>query len=210
MNLDEVLRIIESHDFAVELNVSSDWGTFQRILREHSAVRRLDELLVLPANQNRVLHRVRELSQREADPRYENQWDVALSVYLSALERHGEVLGRMAASAGRRVSQSWWVPRVVDSVFSSAQAPHYGSVDAGDSAPAVREGLATILLGQDDVEDRLIRPDVLRFAPAAVILPNPSTQAPAHDELMASYPPADFSEWVKDSTDSGDKENVVD
>ena len=109
MTLQEVLEAIENRETAVRLNVANDWRAFYRGILGSPEVRALDRFLALPATADAVLKRVRSLAEREIDPRYENMWDVALTIYVVMLMRRNPVVGRMALQVAQGARQCWWV-----------------------------------------------------------------------------------------------------
>lgn len=195
MNLQDTISQVESHGFAVQLGVASDWRTFRRALREHPVANRLNELLATTANQAAVLRRVQSLSQRETDARYENPWDVALTVYVDALHRHDQVLARLAASAARRAGHIWWISRVVDRVLTSAEAPHHHSFGAGDRVSMVTRPVATVASGPETVQDALYWPDMLRLAPVTALLSHPSRRASSSGQTPSNRPATSL--WLR-------------
>lgn len=109
MTLQQVLEAIENRETAVRLNVANDWRAFYPGILGLPEVRALDRFLALPATADAVLKRVRSLAEREIDPRYENMWDVALTIYVVMLMRHNPVVGRMALQVAQGARQCWWV-----------------------------------------------------------------------------------------------------
>lgn len=204
MDLEELIEIIESHRFAVELNVANDWRTFQRTLRGHPVVQRLDTLLSSVENREAVLRRIQSLSQRETDPRYENLWDMALSVYIDVLAGHDPTLGQLAAVPASRAGHCWWTPRVADRVL--AQPSLYRSENVGDLAWATERAPARVASGEDDVRESLIRPDVLRPAAISALASGISARSSPRVERVIMRRVGAFQTLTIQATPSYDRE----
>ncbi len=75
----DLLKFLQTPDFAAEVGVASDYTTAKQIALHHPASR---ELLSLMQGDLRVVEEVislvRDLCNRPIDPRYESPWDVVL------------------------------------------------------------------------------------------------------------------------------------
>lgn len=112
MSLNEIMKEIESHEFSAYLNVASDFKTLLRIAEKQEAVLDLlDELDFYEARQI-ILTRIIALSRIEIDPRYENPWDIPLTIYIWLLSLKDFDLANAAAEILAHLHQSWWAMRI--------------------------------------------------------------------------------------------------
>jgi hypothetical protein len=201
MNVEELSDTIEGHEFAAELNASSDWNTFQWAMHHHPAVRTLNSLLGSTTGKESILRRVGSLSNREVDPRYENVSDVALTVYVSLLAGHDATLGRLAAGAAARASRCWWTTRVANRLLSlGPSSPAVGDTFAiTGSAPIVRSPHL-------EVADTLIWPDVLHDDPVSHLLSNPSIRSSKGQDSATNRIALGKSPWASLRTEAGASE----
>ena len=112
MNIDELINIIESHKFAAEINIASNFNMLLDILQKHEIVNQLDRIISLQENCNRVIYRIEELSEKEIDIRYENPWDTALAVYLWVLNSKFRHIAKDLASLTLTIQQCWWANKI--------------------------------------------------------------------------------------------------
>jgi len=121
VNLEDIMTSLEGHEFAAGVNVASDFRTLQGLIRKDESVRSLSHALTAHDARDRVLRRVQDLARREVDARYENPWDVALTVYVLALHAGNALAGRMAAFAAQRAPRCWWVTRAIAHVLREVE-----------------------------------------------------------------------------------------
>lgn len=112
MTASDAIKEIESDEFAARLNVAASIETFLRIAEEQESVRGLLSELDSVRERTRLFNRLLELSRSPADLRYENQWDVALAVYLWLLSLRDPGLRALAAAIVARTPQCWWAARI--------------------------------------------------------------------------------------------------
>ena len=112
MTVREAMREIESHEFAARLNVASNFRTFLRAAQRQEAVRTLLQELDSQEKRQQVFFRILELSRQRVDPRYENQWDTALAVYVWLINLKDFDLAKVAAEAAAQALQCWWAMKV--------------------------------------------------------------------------------------------------
>ena len=117
MNVNEVLKEIEGHQFAARLNVASDIGTFCKAARREEVVRKLFRGLASSGVRWRVLLRTHELARQRIDLRYENPWDTAFAVYLWLMSVKDRQLAEMMAGAVSQAPQCWWAARMAREVL---------------------------------------------------------------------------------------------
>lgn len=123
MTLQEIMRLVEGHEFAARLNLASDMRTLLSIALQQDEIRRLIELLEKPEAQEEVLRRVVQISRQRIDPRYENPGDAALAVYVWVLNVRGSRLARLAADAAIEAPHCWWAEKIVQQVGSTGRVP---------------------------------------------------------------------------------------
>ncbi len=108
MTFEEALREVESQEFAVRLNIASDFRTFKRVARTKECVRALLRFLALRKEREKIFVHIIELSSQQVDPRYENVWDTPLAIYVWLINQRDFELGRIAAEAVVNAPQCWW------------------------------------------------------------------------------------------------------
>jgi len=111
------LSKIESHEFAADLSLASDYKIYLRILKEHKAVQDLLKAFGYNKNKSKLIQRIIELSELVIDNRYENPWDVALSAYLWVLSQKDMKLAQVAAEVAAKVPNCWWTIRISQDVI---------------------------------------------------------------------------------------------
>lgn len=109
MELKDLMQEIEAHRFSAEVNLAAGSKAFGRALQNHETFRALINLGKEPGASEVIAKRVVDLSGRNVDPQYENQFDAALSAYLTVLRDTAkpEVLAE-AASAAATARNCWW------------------------------------------------------------------------------------------------------
>lgn len=112
MSFDESMREIESHKVAVHLNVTSGLKNFLKAIQEETAVSALLEQLDSPEKYLKIFSRVIELSKQLVDPRYENQWDIALAIYVWMLSLVNFKLAIMASEIVIQIPRCWWATKI--------------------------------------------------------------------------------------------------
>jgi hypothetical protein len=108
MSLQDVMRKVEDHGFSAEMNLVSGSKAFHKGLRNHPVFRELLEALKEPHAPDRILQQIIELSTQPVQPHFENPFDVALTVYLTALDLHRPDLVRRAAENVSKAPNCWW------------------------------------------------------------------------------------------------------
>lgn len=132
---------IESHEFASRLNVASNMETFLRIAEEQDVVRAVFQGLDSPAEQGRLFQRTLELSRSSTDLRYENQWDVALAIYLWLVNLKNPNLAMLMAGIIASVPQCWWATKMSYSILK--QSPLHNDAGFVDSKLAVYQAVVS-------------------------------------------------------------------
>jgi hypothetical protein len=117
--IEELFKILESHEFSAMVNLASDFRTFIRILGAQSAVQSLCEEMRNPDVRTAVHERALSLVQDEGEAGYEHPWDSALAAYLWLLcstdaELATILAGKIAPSRG-----CWWARKMADEWLSS-------------------------------------------------------------------------------------------
>ena len=116
MTLAETMAAIEQEKFAAEMNLAAGTKAFRRAIREHGLFHRLSELA--KENPSEVAERIETISRIEADERYENRFDTALSAYLMVLSDVAEP--EVASNASRAVLRTpkiWWASGVAREIL---------------------------------------------------------------------------------------------
>ncbi len=108
MTFEEALREVESQEFAVRLNVASDFRTFKRVARAKECIRALLRFLAHRKEREKIFVHIIELSSQQIDLRYENVWDTPLAIYVWLINQRDFELGRIAAEAVVNAPQCWW------------------------------------------------------------------------------------------------------
>lgn len=108
MDIRRLYQPIESHEFAVQLNMA---GTYQRlfsIASKSDHVIALKEALADPDSQHDMLLQIFRLVDKSIDLRYENPKDVAITIYVWALLSAYRPFGLVAAEYATRLRNAWW------------------------------------------------------------------------------------------------------
>jgi len=116
--LDRAMHYIESREFAVRVNVASDYSTFLEALWSNPVTAALAALAAQPEHQDRILRRIQDLAALEPDSRYENPHDAAMAAYLLVLSTRSPVTARIAAFAVEEAPRTWWAKRLAQSMLS--------------------------------------------------------------------------------------------
>lgn len=132
MSVREAMTEIESLDFAVRLNVASDFRTFIQAARQHRAVKSLYRELASAEVSKKIVSRVAELSRQAIDLRYENQWDTALAVYVWLISLRDTSFSRIAAEVAVQAPQCWWATRLARSILVGEQAYNTAGLELVD------------------------------------------------------------------------------
>ena len=136
MTFREAMTEIEGLDFAVRVNVASDYRTFVEAVRRERAVATAYEQMGSSENCQRALLRIFELSQQDVDLRFENQWDTALAVYVWLTHKRSPDLGKMAAAITVRAPQTWWAEKMCRKILLEEVETKKAGVQPGDFVQA--------------------------------------------------------------------------
>ena len=117
MNLKALFQKIESNEFAAYLGAASDLKTFFRAAKQEGTIYVLLEMLDSFDRLQEVFFRLHDLSQDEVDPRYENRWDTALSVYVWVLSLKDRSLGKLAAGITLQAAQLGWAEEIAHQIL---------------------------------------------------------------------------------------------
>jgi len=119
MTLTEAMKEIESHAFAVRVNLASDYKTFLRAVQQEESAQTI--LKELPSSRNRLqlVNRIARLANQLVDSRYENPWDVAFAVYLWLLDLHDPIFSKIAAQSVAQAPQCWWSRTISKQILKS-------------------------------------------------------------------------------------------
>lgn len=112
MNIKQAISNIESHEFAVRVNIASDLKTFLKVVQQEEAVLWFGKQLAIYEMRLEILSRIYELSKSKIDLRYENQWDTALAVYLWLLDNRDPIIAKIAAEVASQIPQCWWAAKL--------------------------------------------------------------------------------------------------
>jgi hypothetical protein len=113
----EAVREIESHNLAARLNVASDLKSFLRAAKEQEAIRIILRELDSQEKRQQILLRTIELSRQKIDPRYENQWDTALTLYVWLISLKDLELAKIVAEVAMQAPQCWWAKKISFSIL---------------------------------------------------------------------------------------------
>jgi hypothetical protein len=112
MKFNEARKHIESHDFAANINVASDFKTFLLATYNQKAVKIVLKDLYSQELRTKIFYRILELSHQQFDKRYENPWDIPLAVYLWLLSNYNDELTKIGANIVTQIPQCWWASKV--------------------------------------------------------------------------------------------------
>jgi hypothetical protein len=105
---EQVLRTIEGHRFAAEINLASGSRAFHSGLRSNGIFQALMEYMKEPNAPQTVLKRIIELAARPVQLPFENPFDTALAAYLTALDLTSPELVKHGAEAVSKAENCWW------------------------------------------------------------------------------------------------------
>ena len=117
MSIDALCKKIEDDSFIVRLSPSNIPKRLIDFARSQPEIRELvADLKKKPSDRLKLLRRIQAIVSTQTDYRYENPWDIPLSCYLLALYSSDRDLARAASMILRSAANSWWIPRVIDSL----------------------------------------------------------------------------------------------
>lgn len=135
MSFIEAMREIESHAFIARLGIASDFNSLLRAMKLEPSVQTISDELESRDKQDQVLSKILSLVRQRTDIRYENPWDIALTVYLWLLSSKGLSAARVAAQVIAEAQQCWWAKELAGKVLSdsyihtaSANTMNYASI----------------------------------------------------------------------------------
>ena len=136
MTLDELMQAIETHQFAAELNVVSGTSAFYRALRNHHFFGELTSTLKDRSSREALTARLLKLCNEQIDPQYENPFDTAMTIYLTALDDSDNpaALAHIADSVSK-APNCWWAAETAERILSKVkmqrQRIKLGGLDPG-------------------------------------------------------------------------------
>ena len=125
--LEQLFRVIESHEFSAAANVASNFKTFIRALRSDSTVEQLGALLRDAPARVKVCDRALALADDTGEEGYEHPWDTALATYLWLLAGQDAALASVAAAKIVAAPRCWWAKKMAEVVLSPGQFPLTGT-----------------------------------------------------------------------------------
>ena len=147
MTWSEVFQQIESYEFAARINIASSRKIFLLALSTDPAFHKLAEMIREAADSSdRVLKRIKSLTEMQFDYRYENPFDAALAAYAWALAKesipsHARIAAELLISA----RQTWWAREVASMILeevpasvSDAQTENRSIVASGFKSEGIR------------------------------------------------------------------------
>ena len=108
------MKEIESHELAVRLNLAGNISGVLSAARREECVRYFLDRIQDIALINMLLLRALELSRQRVDPRYENPWDAAITVYMFLLNQNSFQMAKTVASAVDQTPRLWWARQYSD------------------------------------------------------------------------------------------------
>ena len=118
-SLREVLNEIESVKFDAVMNAHSGFNSFLSTLQEEASIRRLIALLAKDVSaRQEVFQRLMSLIDKNDDLNYAHPYDIALSVYLYALEQADINLASDAAKQIAQRNDLSWARRLAQKILS--------------------------------------------------------------------------------------------
>lgn len=122
MEISDDLAIIESRQFAAELNVVSSTEAFYRaVSRNPVVVRVLEKLRTSGEAVEELVGRVLDLCAVSTDPRYENPYDAALVAYLWLAYYGSEGLSQSLATTVDKTSGTWYAKKLAFRILAEHQ-----------------------------------------------------------------------------------------
>lgn len=119
MNLQEIMSQIESDDFFAQLAIASDIHLFFRFAKRESVVHSLLTELQNETAQNAVVKRALNLLRQEYDPEYVRPSDVALAIYIWALEFVHSPFASLLATGVSSDTSFWWAKQTAKTVLET-------------------------------------------------------------------------------------------
>jgi hypothetical protein len=121
----DLFERIESDNFFVEMTIAADIDVFIQFAKHKEVVKSLLEQLQDKSVQNEVSRRVFELLKRDFDPEYLRPADVAIAIYLLALDSVRSPETGFTALEVEQASNLWWAIQVA----SKVQKAHQQQID---------------------------------------------------------------------------------
>lgn len=112
MTFKKAIREVESHEFAVLLNLASDLKGFFRAAEQQKPIEIIYKELDEKEKIRYLLEEIIELSKQGVDLRYENQWDIALAIYVWLINLKDPHLAKIAAGITLQIPQCWWAKKI--------------------------------------------------------------------------------------------------
>jgi hypothetical protein len=139
MTTEDAINDIESLDFAVRLNLASGLKRFIQLLRNEPSVKLLINVINKDTSlKTAVLKRVKDLSGRDFDERYENPSDTAVAAYVWLLGLMDPEAWKSAAAIAASMPQTWWArktSRFISQTDSSSISAARSSLEVFQGTP---------------------------------------------------------------------------
>ena len=111
MDIKAAFREIESHETSAQLNLAPNLRHLFLYAEQLESVQKLRELLEKQDNINLTLMRIVSLTNETIDHRFENPYDIAITVYTWALFLRLAIAGKIAADEAAKLRQGWLAPK---------------------------------------------------------------------------------------------------
>lgn len=119
MNLQKIMSQIESDEFFAEVAIASDARLFFKFARRKRVVHSLLTELQSEIAQNEIVKRVLNLLRQEYDPEYVRPSDVALAIYLWALEYVRSPFASLLATDISSDTSFWWAKQAAKIILGT-------------------------------------------------------------------------------------------
>ena len=120
MSIIENMKEIESHSFAARLNMASNFSGVLQIAQKEVCVQSLLQELKQSIALDQLLRRIEVLTRQRIDPRYENPWDTALTVYLWTTSLINPEKAKIAAYQVDQLPRCWWAREICSHLLRSS------------------------------------------------------------------------------------------
>jgi hypothetical protein len=135
--VEDLLKAIESHEFAAVLNLASDLRTFLRILGSEKAVQDLAAAMGKGEVRGAVAERILTLLKRPGDEGNEHPRDSALAAYLSLLSSTDTRLAKQVAEQIAAVPRCWWARKIAEGLLAGENEGGPGQAVRPPPSPAL-------------------------------------------------------------------------
>jgi hypothetical protein len=117
--IEDLFKVIESHEFAAIMNLASDLKTFVRALGADASVQALAREMSVAGARAAVHDRILALVKDVGEEGYEHPWDSALAAYLWLLAERDAAQAKASALRISETPQCWWAAKVAEKIIAT-------------------------------------------------------------------------------------------